>query len=422
MRTRTIILVACGALALTMSASQVLAVQLTLQGSQEAGSILSGPRIVAPPLNLTTSAQIVSVRCDTDHFTVHRNGAPYFTIEQGQDVLGVLPPGEYVLKSDIGRASIILETELVPATILLWGRQTAIVHPRWMGNVVVLANPTPIVDFFYDGTDGVGIFDTNAPSSAVLRYVSPHNISNPGPMVIDAAGVTVGESLVGLTLGPGAYTLTPGRGTADGVVQATVELRVGAGAAPADGWQAVATGGNTVDIGEETICIQSMENGRGMATQRRFYDFEEDYTVEFDFKLNEKNNHWFILFSDTFIHLHIDWGTDLFFYGPTNSKITGLDVGRWYHIRIQASPSRGSYDIEIDGQKVASPTNVTPGTIDVGQELGTSGIDGPEGAWIYIGDDQDTGYDRGVACWSNLVISAEASQPSAPISDHHVPD
>jgi hypothetical protein len=76
----------------------------------------------------------------------------------------------------------------------------------------------------------------------------------------------------------------------------------------------------------------------------------------------------------------------------------------------------------IDGQQAASATNVTPGTIDVGQSLGTSGIEGPEGAWIYIGDDQDTGYDRGVACWKGLVISAEATQPDAPILDHHVPD
>ncbi len=85
MRARTIILVACGALGLTMGASQAWAVQLTLQGSQEAGSILSGPKIVAPPVSLTTSAKIVSVTCDTDHFTVHRDGAPYFTVDTGYD-------------------------------------------------------------------------------------------------------------------------------------------------------------------------------------------------------------------------------------------------------------------------------------------------------------------------------------------------
>lgn len=394
-----------------MGATQVLAQSFKLWGSQKDGSSFSGPKMEGNTVTLTRDAKITRVERHADGFTVFRGGALYVTVQKGHELSGVLPPGEYTLRTDIGSVSIHLDTQFNPENVLLWGKQTAVVSPRWEGNFLVLAGPTPIVDAFYDGTDGMGIFPAGS-NRAFLQYISPHNIHNPGPKVIDASGRVVADSLVGLTLPAGVYSLTPGRGTADGIVQGRVVLAVGAVAGgPNPGWQAVADGGNQVEIGPDQICIYSMRHGKGYATQPRFYDFSQDYTIEFDFRLEEKNNHWFILYSDSFVHLHIDWGTDLFFISPANTKITNLDVGRWYHFRIDAYPGRQQYRIDIDGRSVASAANVTPGTIDVGADLGTSGIDGALGEWIYIGDDQNTEYDRGSACWKHLTISAGPAEP-----------
>lgn len=395
-----------------MSAAPIWAQPIRLWGSQKAGSTFSGPKVEGNSVTLNRDAKITAVDRNADGFTVFRNGVAYVTIQKGHDLFGVFPPGEYTLRTDIGSVSITLDTQFQPENIVLWGKQTAVVNPRWEGNFLALAGPTTIVDASYDGTDGMGIFQ-NGSNRAFLQFISPHNIHNPGPKVIDQSGRVVADSLVGLTLPAGVYSLTPGRGTADGIVQGSVVLAMGMGT-PGAGWQAVATGGNAVTINGDEICIQSMDHGTGFATQRRFYDFGQDYEITFDFRLEEKNNHWFILYSDTFVHLHIDWGTDLFFMGPGNTKITNLEVGRWYPFRIDAQPSMKRYTIDIDGNQVASAANVTPGTLDVGADLGTSGTDGAIGEWIYVGDDEKTSYDRGSACWKNLTISAGPARPVTP--------
>ncbi len=394
---------------LLLNFSLIYAIQYNLWGSQKEGSSFGGPTQSGNTVNLTNNAKIISVSQNADSFSVFRNGSLFVTVEKGQKFSGLLPPGEYTIRTSIGSVSILLDTEFSPEKITLWGRQTAVTSPRYEGNIVILCSPTQIVDSFYDGTDGMGIF-RDGQGRAFMQFISPHNIHNPGPKVIDISGNNLGKSLVGQTLPAGVYTLTPGRGTADGIVYGYIVLNVGAGAGVL-GWYPVSSGGNTVDIGINQICIESMENGTGFATQKRPYDFTQDYSVSFDFMLKTKDNHWFILYSDSFVHLHIDWGTALHYLRPANTKIMDMEVGIQYQIRIDAFPGNKSYDIYIDGRHAGTAKGINPGTIDVGSGLGTSGTDGMTGEWVYIGDDQATAYDRGKACWENIVISYDFTSP-----------
>ncbi|MGB7297105.1 MAG: hypothetical protein WBC70_16085 [Candidatus Aminicenantales bacterium] len=400
---------------LIMNVSLVYGQQIRLWGSQKEGTVLSGPVRDGNTVRLTVAARIVDVSQNTESFTVFRNGEVFVTVKKGRNLTGIFPPGEYKLRTNIGSASILLDTDFQAENILLWGRQTALVEPRWEGNYVVLSAPMTIVDATYDGVVGMGLFNLDYPHRAFLHYTSPHNLQNPGPKVVDILGAEVGKTLVGLTLPAGVWELVPGRRTIDGIVYGQVTLNAGAGAGPLTpfiGWQPVASGGNRVDINANDICIEAMQHGTGFAAQRRPYDFTQDYTIEFDFQLREKNNHWFILYSDTFVHLHIDWGTDLYFLGPSNTKIMNMEAGRWYHVKVAAHLARNSFYIEIDGKHVGTGTNIKPGSVDVGPGLGTSGTDGAVGEWVYVGDFQNTTYNRGSACWKNITLSYTPAVPT----------
>lgn len=381
--------------------------QFEVWGSQREGTGMTGPVSNGNSIVLTTPAQIVGVSQETESFTVFLNGQAFVTVRKGQNLTGFFPPGRYTLRTDIGSARIRLNASFQAGNTLLWGRQNALVTPQTEGNVVVLNAPMTIIDVTYDGTQGMGLFALNLNRNrAFFHYTPRHNTQNPGPKVVDLTGAVVGKSLVGLTLPAGVWELVPGREPVDGIVYAQVILAPGAGTpAPVAGWQPVFSGGNSVDIGADDICISAMRHGTGFATKRRPYDFSRDYTVAFDFQLREKDNHWLVLYSDTFVHLHIDWGTDLFFLGPSNTKIMNMEVGRWYHVEVTARPGRKSFDIDIDGNRVKTATHVTPGSLDTGPGRGTSGTDGALGEWIYVGDFQNTTYNRGSACWKNIALT-----------------
>jgi len=394
--------------------SLVYGKQFNLWGSQKKGSAFAGPEQNGNSVQLTSDAKIVKISRNADSYAVWRNGVLYISIEKGKKLSGVLPPGNYALRTSIGSVSIYLETQFKPENITLWGRQNAIVKPLWDGNFVVLSAPTTIVSATYDGTKGMGIF-LDGQNRAFLHSLSPHNIHNPGPKVFNNTGRYLGKTLIGQTLPPGVYYLVPGKGTADGRVYGQIVLNVGAGVGqpePSFGWEPVSSGGNRVDISDNQICIEAMKYGTGYATQRRPYDFMNDYTVSFDFKLNEKNNHWFILYSDSFLHVHIDWGTALHYLRPPNTKIMNMEVARWYHFKLDAHPSKNSFDIYIDGRHVGIATNVKPGSVDVGSGHGTSGTDGAIGEWIYLGDAEKTSYNRGSGCWKNIMLSYTSAPPS----------
>ena len=184
-------------------------------------------------IKLTVPAQIRSITRDVEKttYTIWRNGKSYLTVNYTHNPKGILPPGTYiVLASPGGSVSIILNTDILPETIILWGRQNALVKPLWEGNCLVIVKPTTITSATYDGTKGMSIeyqFVVSPPQfKRFLYFLSPHNINNPGPKVLDGAGRTVAKTLVGQTLPAGIYRIWPERGTADGIVYGEIVVTV----------------------------------------------------------------------------------------------------------------------------------------------------------------------------------------------------
>jgi hypothetical protein len=176
-------------------------------------------------------------------------------------------------------------------------------------------------------------------------------------------------------------------------------------------WKAIYTGGNNVNVKGELICVDSTKQGVGYATLPRPYGLSQDYTVNFDFRLDTNNNHWLLLYFDDFIYLNIDTGTELkYWYNVVSDVLQKLEVGKWYHIKIDAHPAQKSFDVYVDGQKLAVANNVEPNKRITGQPtLGEL----PE-ASILIGEWDPTDTIRGAACWANFRFATAAPAPAAP--------
>ncbi len=179
-------------------------------------------------LKLTKRAMITSVNKskETANYTIWRNGKAYISITQKHNIQGILPAGTYVLKVDPGASvTIKLSTTIKPQKLTLWGRKNKIVKPLDQGNKVVLTQATTITDATYEGTEGFSIsaVQPNTHPTRVLYFISPHKRGGNGPKVIGGTG---GKTMVGQTLPAGVYLLTPGQGTADGIVSASVVLSI----------------------------------------------------------------------------------------------------------------------------------------------------------------------------------------------------
>ncbi|MCJ7526451.1 MAG: hypothetical protein MUP71_14695 [Candidatus Aminicenantes bacterium] len=184
-------------------------------------------------VTLTAPAKIMQVVYSQklERFSIWRNNSLYFSVDrlkytEKNGLKGILPPGTYVLRTLGGSVTIFLNTVFKPENVVLWGMQTAVVEPRWDGNVIVICSPTKIISAAYTGTDSMGIFAYSQPHRAFLLFYSPHNHFNPGPKVFNNAGVYMGKILAGQTLPPGVYTITPGRGTADGIVNGHIVFQL----------------------------------------------------------------------------------------------------------------------------------------------------------------------------------------------------
>ncbi len=178
------------------------------------------------PVKLTARAQIVAVNSSPKGttYTIWKDGKSYLTVNNEHNPKGILPPGNYtLLASPGGSVTITLDTNIRQEDVILWGRQNAVVKPLWQGNQLVITNPVTIKSFTYDGTKGMGI---KQGIGRFLYFISPHNINNPGPKVIDSSGKTAGKTLVGQTLPAGIYTLVPERGTADGIVYGEIRVTI----------------------------------------------------------------------------------------------------------------------------------------------------------------------------------------------------
>ncbi len=207
---------------LCISFSMMQAEELTLTGTPSGGKSLV----------LTVPAKIIRIThtLGTKSYTIWRNRSPFVTISSFSEknvVKGILPPGEYTLKTLGGSVTVYLDTVFSPESIILWGRQNALVNPLLDFNYIVLSSPTTITEATYDGTKGMSIIGGMGSSqSRYLHFLSPHNLQNPGPKVLNAAGKYVAKTLIGQVLPQGVYHLVPERGTADGIVYGQVVLKV----------------------------------------------------------------------------------------------------------------------------------------------------------------------------------------------------
>ncbi|MFZ2071551.1 MAG: hypothetical protein WAV32_08175 [Halobacteriota archaeon] len=208
-----------------VSFSTIQAQELTLTGTPTGGKSL----ILTVPAKIMQITRTQGVKS----YTIWLNNSPYVTINRFNEnnrVKGVLPPGEYALKTLGGSVTIYLNTVFPPENIILWGRQNAIVQPLLDGNFVVLSAPTAIAEATYDGTKGMSI-SGGLNGNRVFHYLSPHNIQNPGPKVFNAQGTNLGKTLVNQVLPPGVYRLVPERLYPESSVYGQIVLKV-AGSVP----------------------------------------------------------------------------------------------------------------------------------------------------------------------------------------------
>ena len=192
---------------------------------------------------------------------------------------------------------------------------------------------------------------------------------------------------------------------------------------PPSKWVPAQDGQSAVSLGQDQICISSMKPGGAMAYTKRDYDITSDYTVEFDYMVGTDDNHWIIVYSDGYLFLIIDWGTQLS-HCQTGRLPLHLEVNRWYKIRMDAYPGQGKYDVYADGVKLGTAVNLHVGfnhKLERGNLL--TWLDKIYPAWdcIYLGDIDNEyfmagRYNRGIACWKNITVRQSAGTTTSTIT------
>lgn len=185
------------------------------------------------------------------------------------------------------------------------------------------------------------------------------------------------------------------------------------GSGTMSGFSLKSNGGNTIGYGASgELCMQSMQPGGAWAQKPVPYDLTQPYTVTLDFKITGASNHFILIYYDDFVCVDIDWGAKISHYQPgapyqLKQVQLGLEVNRWYTFRIEANPPARTYDVYVDGKKVSTATNVTPGH----RFLGQNSVIGSHPDTIFIGEvEADASYrggtyNRGTACWRNVRYS-----------------
>ena len=125
-----------------------------LTGSQKAGTIAGGPKIIGKPLQLKKPAVITRIDCRADRYTLWKDGKAFVNGEKEHRVEGILPPGRYVLKTSAGNVTIHLDDQAKPKALVLWAKQKKGPNHWIKRNTVVLGVPYLIADYRYKGTNG----------------------------------------------------------------------------------------------------------------------------------------------------------------------------------------------------------------------------------------------------------------------------
>lgn len=177
-------------------------------------------------------------------------------------------------------------------------------------------------------------------------------------------------------------------------------------------WIPYQTGQGTVSLGQDEICISSMNPGGAWSQATRVHDISTDYTVELDFKVTEQNNHFIVIYSDGYLFLDVDWGRALSHHQPGASYSlhqipVNLQVNQWYRIRMDAHPAQETFDVYIDGSKVSTATGISKTEADAFHKISPQVANCID--CIYFGDPDDISYqggsyNRGSACWKNITV------------------
>lgn len=178
-------------------------------------------------------------------------------------------------------------------------------------------------------------------------------------------------------------------------------------------WTPHTLGEGQTTISEDGILrIASMRAGVAWFYRDRPYSIARPYSVEFDARLTESNNHWVGLYSDAFLFLVADWGTEIKHWQPglpwdISPGLTNFEPGRWYRIRMDARPAKQEFDVFIDDRKVGTARNVTPPHVTHTEQI-PGQTAGRDIIWLGDADDLTTplyrggAYNRGGAEWRNF--------------------
>jgi hypothetical protein len=180
---------------------------------------------------------------------------------------------------------------------------------------------------------------------------------------------------------------------------------------------------NAVSIGEERICILKSEMGMwtkstkpaksnwqwpvAAAVKQRPGALVGDYQISFEFstKLNTNNN--FYLYRDDLVDLMMFQSNRLRWRDRSKGRYWNywskkLIKGRWYKFKLICRPSKGSYDVYIDGKRLGVASGIKPGKFNAQLKN-----------LMLLGSRDRTGFGQG--CWRKLVmLPMGASQPITP--------
>jgi hypothetical protein len=176
-------------------------------------------------------------------------------------------------------------------------------------------------------------------------------------------------------------------------------------------WSPLRNSEGTTRVSGNQMCVQSMRPGGAWFTTQRTYNFSREYTVELDFLLNETDNHYLVIYSDGFVSIDIDSGVDLGHIQPDDprslaSGLANLDVNRWYSIRVEAQPWKGTFDLYLNDRRMSTARRLPspPGFYHTASpQINDPGL-------IFFGDPDDSSNqggrkNRGSACWRRIKVT-----------------
>ena len=177
-------------------------------------------------------------------------------------------------------------------------------------------------------------------------------------------------------------------------------------ALPLHQWQPRATQQSVAKIADNAITLNATKPGGALMTMPRPYELSSDYAVEFEFKVHHDDNHWMTLYSDGYVQLVIDWGTEVKHYQPgrpykVSLPLINLEVGRWHTFRLEAHPQQGTVNIFADGSRIGAATSLRA---PLDRHTPNARPD-----WLFVGEAEDITTGRaeawGAGSWRNFRIT-----------------